>query len=184
MKKPSLLCKSAVLAITIILFTIANSPIVCLGYSTPVNIDFVKSCDAFGNEKNTFLPGEDVYCKIHITQGSTPLTDVRIYIVYNGEWTGVLTDRSDGYETVTLTPSNPPEYLGPFKIWSNPLTPGQYDIVVDANHNGMYDCGEAVDSPFCVGFFVVPELPLGTLMAIMASMAAIGLAKNRLKVKQ
>jgi hypothetical protein len=31
---------------------------------------------------------------------------------------------------------------------------------------------------------VVPELPLGTLMAVMASMAAIGLAKNRLKVKQ
>jgi len=182
MKKPSLLCKSAILAITIVLLTVAINPIVCLGYG-----ETVVSCDSSGNEKNTFLPSEDVYCKIwpYIFQP----TDVRIYIVYNNEesWGGALTDRSDGYENVTLTPS--PGYLGPFKIWSNPLTPGGYDIVVDMNHNGIYDDGDMfmVDSGhgcFDVGFFVVPELPLGTLMAVMASMAAIGLAKNRLKVKQ
>jgi len=182
MKKPSLLCKSAILAITIVLLTVAINPIVCLGFSSVV------SCDSSGTEKNTFLPSEDVYCKIWYP--CLQPMDVRIYIVYHNEesWGGALTDRSDGYETVTI-PSNPGGYLGPFKIWSNPLTPGGYDIVVDVNGNGIYDDGDMfmVDSGhgcFDVGFFVVPELPLGTLMAVMASMAAIGLAKNRLKVKQ
>jgi hypothetical protein len=125
---------------------------------------------------------------------------MRIYIVYDNEWMTVggvtppLTDRSDGYETQSLyvDPTNSsliPMWTEPILIWSHiptPLVPGQYDIVLDENHNGYRDPSEHVDDSdeFIVGFFVVPELPLGTLMAVMASMAAIGLAKNRPKAKQ
>jgi hypothetical protein len=127
---------------------------------------------------------------IHKDQGDIGQTlTVRIYIVFDGDYQKdqQLTDRSGGHETVTLTStSNSPEwFLIPDPIWSHPLTPGQYDIVVDVHDTGYFDPGkDKIDDSATVGFFVVPELPLGTLMAVMASMAAIGLAKNRLKAKQ
>jgi hypothetical protein len=193
MKKLSLLCKSAILVIALLAITI--NPVLVKAPPTPTvpEVDHVWSWstgDSTGIEKNTFLPSDDVYCKIKISKGDVPIK-VTIYIVYNNEWnkTGPtppqLIDRSGGNETVILTPDSQHATDHFVKIWSGPLTPGEYDIVVDENLNGVRDPGEAVDlSSVDVGFFVVPELPLGTLMAIMASMAAIGLTKNRPKAKQ
>ena len=202
MKKLSLLCKSAILVIALLAITISPVLVKATPAPKPIHITQIRSCDSSGNLKDSFSPGEDVYCTMHISQGDPgqTLTDMRIYIVYDNEWMEVggvippLTDRSDGYETKSLyidstNSSLIPMWTDPILIWSHiptPLVPGQYDIVLDENHNGQRDPSEHVDDSdgLVVGFFVVPELPLGTLMAIMASMAAIGLTKNRSKAKQ
>jgi len=148
-----------------------------------------KSTDASGTEKNTFLLGDDVYCTIHVT-GSGSLT-IDIYIVFNDEWHGggEMTDRGDGVETFLLSSSGPQETFGPFLIWDHTkmagslLVPGEYDIVLDENQNGIRDPGEAVDdSSVSPGFFVIPEIQGGTLMAIAAPIAAIGVIRRR-KIK-
>jgi len=202
MKKLSLLCKSAIFVIAMLAITISPVLVKATPAPKPIHITQIRSCDSSGNLKDSFSPGEDVYCTMHISQGDPgqTLTDLRIYIVYDNEWMEVggvippLTDRSDGYETKSLyidstNSSLIPMWTDPILIWSHiptPLVPGQYDIVLDENQNGQRDPSEHVDDSdgLVVGFFVVPELPLGSLMAVMASMAAIGLAKNRLKVKQ
>ncbi|MEM2936271.1 MAG: hypothetical protein QW231_03745 [Candidatus Bathyarchaeia archaeon] len=93
-----------------------------------------------------------------------------------------MTDVSGGYEEETLVGAG---IHGPFLIWSAPLTIGEYDIVVDSDRDGIRDPGEKVDySQVPPGVFVVPELPMGTLMAMVASFGAMaGLATKRLRLR-
>ncbi len=61
--------------------------------------------------------------------------------------------------------------------WKGPLTPGKYDIVIDVNRNEKYDEGidalDDVDIEVTAGFFVIPELPFGTLMGIVTCFLAL-----------
>jgi hypothetical protein len=102
---------------------------------------------------------------------------IRIYIVANDSWRdgASLVDVShDGYNEVTIHATTNPQYHGPYLIWSAPLTIGNYDIVVDENLNGIRDPGESVDDSDVVpGVFVIPDLPLGSLMATVASFVAM-----------
>jgi len=169
------------IAIALMTAMVAGAPNVAAS-APALDIARVKSTDAAGVEKDVFMVGEDVYCIIKTVHAGTLTVDV--YVVYNDEWHGggVMTDRGDGYDTITLTSAGPNEVHGPFLIWSAPLKVGDYDIVVDQNQNGVRDPGEKVDSS-CVdpGFLVIPELPLGTLMAMVASFGAMaGLAVRRL----
>jgi len=70
-------------------------------------------------------------------------------------------------------------------IWLE-LDPGKYDIVVDVNDNGVYDeCIDALDD-FDVdtaGFFVVPEVAIGSIMAVAAMFTALGLHAYKKKYK-
>ena len=61
----------------------------------------------------------------------------------------------------------------PADVWPPPLTPGEYDIVFDANQNGIYDVGiDAVDNPHRPGFVVTgaqpPMVPTQTHWGIVA----------------
>jgi len=70
-------------------------------------------------------------------------------------------------------------------VWNMPLTPGQYDIVIDVNRNGVYD--EDIDV-LCdnnvlvtAGFFVVPEVPAGAITALLLSLISLGIYKKTQK---
>ena len=63
-------------------------------------------------------------------------------------------------------------------VWPAPLTAGVYDLVADVDQDGVYTMG--VDALWdngatvkLTGIFVIQELPLGTLMALVACLAAI-----------
>lgn len=133
-------------------------------------------------EKDPFLPSENIYAVIKTT-GVGSIT-VRIYIVQNDSWKNNVTmvDVSpDGYNEVTIVATTTPQYHGPFLIWSAPLTIGNYDIIVDENLNGIRDPGEKVDDSNVVpGVFVISDLPLGSLMATVASFVAMAVfSKHR-----
>ena len=132
-------------------------------------------------EKNVYLPNEDVYAVIKTTgKGSKK---VRIYIVENEGWKNgePMDDVSGGPEEVTLT-GDGPKIHEPILIWAAPLNIGEYDIVVDENRNGKRDPGEkVVDSEVTAGLFVVPEFPIGTLTAIVASLLAAASLMKRHK---
>jgi len=150
--------------------------------SNGLQIAFVKSCDSEGVEKDVFLHSDDVYVVIKTT-GTGSMT-VHIYLVENEAWKEgtPMSDFTGGVEEISLSGDGPTVH-GPFLIWSHDLAPGEYDIVVDENNNGIGDPGEKVDnSDVIAGIFVIPEL--GTLMVMVASFGAMaGLAAKRLRVK-
>ena len=79
---------------------------------------------------------------------------------------------------VTWFQSNTAGEFGPATfIWLE-LDPGKYDIVVDVNDNAIYDeCIDALDD-FDVGtagFFMVPEVYIGSIIAMAAMFVAFGL---------
>ncbi|HHT9125257.1 MAG TPA: hypothetical protein ACFYD6_05485 [Candidatus Brocadiia bacterium] len=85
---------------------------------------------------------EDVYAK-----GSkfSKDTDVDIYVTENRSWQfGDIIGFYIVNGSVTAT-TNFRGKLKCAKIWESPLTPGKYDIVVDANQDGTYNQGDAVD---------------------------------------
>ena len=96
-----------------------------------------------------------------------------------------LTDVSaDGAETLTLNPSGPQKV----QIWAPPLVVGKYDIVMDANNNGVFDAGtDLVDSLLITGFNVIPEVPFGTAMTVLSMLIAmvgfVGLKRFRPKFR-
>jgi len=124
-------------------------------------------------EKNVFLTTENIYVVIKTT--GIGGKKVRIYIVENEAWKNktVLVDVSGGYEEIEIVATESPQYHGPILVWKAPLTVGRYDIVVDENLNGERDPGEKVDDSDVIwGVFVIHEIPLGTLMTMMASLLA------------
>lgn len=135
-------------------------------------------------EKNTFLPTENIYAVIKTT-GTGSIT-VRIYIVENEAWKegALMNDVSpDGYNEVTITATQNPQYHGPFLVWEHPLEIGQYDIVVDEDLDGIRDPGEKVDdSNIAPGVFVVPDLT-STLTGFTAFISAYGLYSLRKRKK-
>jgi hypothetical protein len=82
----------------------------------------------------------------------------------------VLTDLSDGVESVVSGSGG--------KIFTAIWTPGSgnvgdYDVVLDENHNGILDGNDVVDNEFEVGFSVnVPEfttiaMPVGAILGLL-----------------
>ena len=64
-------------------------------------------------------------------------------------------DVTGAVETVSVNNGD----IDPVLVWHAPLTTGRYDIVIDANQNGVYDASiDGLDSG-SPGFVVVPETP-------------------------
>ena len=89
---------------------------------------------------------------------------------------------SDGMNPAVPTDINGD--LGPANVWPPPLTPGEYDMVFDANWNGVYDAAtDVVDHPAHPGFVIQAPAPIGGiivpvnrlgLLAPWLGMAALG----------
>ena len=136
----------------------------------------MESCDSTGTKKDTFDITESVYAT---GSGYSPDTTYNIYVVEDvitwtdgmaiptrvpGTTTTVTTD-ADGNITATL-------------IWNGSLIPGNYDIVVDYDGDGTYDQDtDALDNSdveVTAGFNVIPDVPLGTAIAIFSMIGTLG----------
>ena len=97
------------------------------------------SSDPVGVGKDTYRTDEIVYAT---GGGFPPNTNVDVYIVGDLAWNDgdpIPADvSSDGMNTALTDGAGD---LGPANVWSPPLTPGEYDMVFDANQNGTYDRG-------------------------------------------
>jgi len=140
----------------------------------PVGVEYIPpegwSSDDIGAEVNAYCEFEDVYT----TGSSFPHdTNVDIHILPDLAWSdgmGIPGDvSSDGYNTV-MTDSD--GNLGPALIWPAPVDPGEYDIVFDANQNGVYDALiDYVDHPNHPGF-IISECPIAAFTASPTSGSA------------
>ena len=78
---------------------------------------------------------EDVYAA---GSGFTTGTNVDSYVVPDQDWNGgdpIPSDVTASVETVPVVNGG----VGPVLVWHAPLAPGRYDIVIDANRNGVYN---------------------------------------------
>jgi hypothetical protein len=114
----------------------------------------IESCDSTGTQKDTFLLVDDVY---GIVDGMAIPPRVL------GTATTVTSDAA----------GNIPATL----LWSATLEPGKYDIMVDVDGDGLYyaeaDALDDSDIEVTAGFFVIPEVPLGPIMATIGMFAAL-----------
>ncbi|MBN1763617.1 MAG: VCBS repeat-containing protein [Methanomicrobia archaeon] len=149
------------------------------------------SSDANGRKSDLFFTDEAVYA---IGVGFVPLEWINISVVPDSNWTDgvpIPSDvSSDGVNTVQSDANGSVFAL----VWPQPLTVGAYDIVFDADQNGVYNEGtDAVDSaspgfvvqerPAVEAVPVLTTLGLGVLMLFMALVAVPGLTKKRSEKK-
>ena len=87
--------------------------------------------------------------------GFVPGSEVDVYLVAEGEWLGGETIANYGIVALkTLTANGDGEIEG--VVWEAPLEVGEYDVVFDANQNGIYDeVTDFVSHPNHPGFVVV-----------------------------
>ncbi len=108
-----------------------------------------------GTPKDTYSANEDVYAA---GSGFATGTSVDIYVVQDRNWGNgdqIPDDVTGAVETVSVVNGG----VGPVLVWHAPLTPGEYDIVIDANQNGFYDAStDGLDSG-SPGFVVVAGSP-------------------------
>jgi hypothetical protein len=95
--------------------------------------------------------------------GFPPYSDIDVYVVEEGEWLGGETIADYGIMVMkTFTTGDEGEIGG--VIWEAPLEIGEYDLVFDADRNGIYDeIPDFVDHPNHPGFTVVEAAVGGTV---------------------
>jgi hypothetical protein len=139
----------------------------------------IESYDDWQNIDNDFFPSDTIYVK-----GSGYPKEVATYDLYfvpDDSWTDGMTIPTPAHSTTVTTDANGD--VPHTAAWSSPpsITVGAYDIVVDVNGNGVYDKDvDALDDldvsyAGTNGFFVIPELPIGTLMGLASCLAALGI---------
>lgn len=137
-------------------------------------VPIIESCDSAGVRKDTFSVGEDVYVD---GTGFGNYTLYSLYVVEDQIWSNNMTIPARVPGTATWVMSEPDGTILPILAWADPLVPGKYDIVVDVNNNTKYDAGiDALDDndiEVTAGFFVIPELPLGTILAALSMFVAL-----------
>jgi hypothetical protein len=122
-----------------------------------------QATNSAGVGKDTYTTSEVVYAT-----GSdfAPNTYVNVHIVGDLAWSdgmAIPPDVSpDGIDTVLTDSAG---NLGPTPVWIPPLTPGEYDMVFDANRNGVYDTSiDVVDHSAHPGFVVQASVPIGGII--------------------
>jgi PKD repeat protein len=148
----------------------------------------IRSCDSGGVAKDTFQQGDAVYAN-----GGDYLPDswYTVYVVADTTWVDGMAIPARIPGTATSVFSDEEGGVPAQLLWNHPLAPGKYDIVVDVNGNGKYDAD--VDAladnhvQVTAGFFVIPEVYLGTILGLAAFFMAFGtyfMHKRRLLLRQ
>jgi hypothetical protein len=146
----------------------------------------IESCDSMGVTKNIFNPGEQLYVK---ASGYEPGSWVLWTVTKDLTWVDkmdipVLFEENHIWGPGGSIANEVGEIFLPTAVFPLDLVPGEYDIVVDVNDNGVYDeCIDALDD-FDVetaGFFVIPELPFGTVLALATCLLALVIYRTRRK---
>jgi hypothetical protein len=124
-----------------------------------------------GTPKDTYSANEDVYAA---GSGFAAGTNVDIYVVPDQDWNDgdpIPADVTGSADTVSVNGD-----IGPVLVWHAPLVIGEYDIVIDANQNGVYNTStDGLDSG-SPGFVVVADAPVPVpALAPIGIIALIGL---------
>jgi hypothetical protein len=139
-----------------------------------VLIPTIESCDSAGVKKDTFLLGDKVY---GTGSGYSVSTIYEVYVVEDVTWVDGMAIPPRVAGTATSITSDAAGDVPATLLWSNPLVAGKYDIVVDVDGDGLYyaetDALDDSDIEVTAGFFVIPEVPLGPIMATMGMFAAL-----------
>ncbi len=127
----------------------------------------IESCDSTGAKQDTFSIPDEAYV---MGSGYSPNTAYDIYVVEDVvAWSDGMVIPSRVPGTAASVSSDTDGNIPATLVWSAPLVPGKYDVVVDVNADGAYDVDvDALDDSdiqVTAGFFVIPEVPLGTIMA-------------------
>jgi hypothetical protein len=141
------------------------------------------STSATGAPKDAYRVHHNVYAA---GSGFTPGTNVDIYVVPDRDWNdgdSIPADVTASVETVSVNGD-----IAPVLVWHAPLTPGSYDIVIDANQNGFYNAAtDGLDSG-SPGFVVlasppptpptdVPALTPHGIIALVGLLCVIGVSR-------
>jgi len=145
-----------------------------------------EATDPTGLTQEVYTTAETVYAT---GSGFDNNSLVDIYIVNDYKWVGG--ENILGYTIYAQALNVPTDATGNIigeEMWPNPI-PGEYDMVFDANQNGIYDVGvDAVDHPNHPGFTVVGQVPgltpigliaLVGLLAIIATSTIVRIRKRR-----
>jgi len=139
-----------------------------------------------------FEPDEAIFATGQVSPGSVsvippmviPATGM-IYIVPNNVWSGGEWLSGDVTPGGALNLTGRAEVLsGAFvdiEIWSAPLTPGEYDIVLDDDMNGIYDGGvfDYVHGPGPAPGLVVTPLPSSIVLFALAMVGLKSCGRRR-----
>jgi hypothetical protein len=138
---------------------------------TVVFIPEITSSDESGNEKNQFLPGEEVYVRGCYLEANT---QYKLWIQNDPVNLGILlneTEDPSGYQELITT--NATGCFDPTLIWSiaagAPPTFNSYDIIVDKQdaNAGMFDLADGIDDAAVAGIIApIPELLTFILVSI------------------
>lgn len=127
----------------------------------------IESCDGVGVPKDTFYLNDYVYVK-----GSSydPSSTCDFYMLRDEiTWTDGMTIPSRISGTPTSVSSDSSGDVLTTIAWVA-LFPGKYDILVDFNGDGYFNEGlDALDDSdvqVTTGFFVITEIPFGTLLSL------------------
>ncbi len=129
--------------------------------------------DPLGNVQEVYSTGEPVYAR---GTGFDSNSTVTIYIVRDMKWIGG-EDVNDYhiFAGPVVVPTDAFGNIVPTKIWPNPVL-GEYDMLFDANHNGIYDLlTDVVDNPHDPGFIVTAAVPVVTPLGIAALIGLLSL---------
>jgi len=135
-------------------------------------------------EINTFLLSDSIYAK---GSGMRPNQKYTIIIINDTTIVEGMTIPANVTTTVTVTTDENGAFP-PTLIWPAPPTPGNYDIIADCQNTGeqgVYDFPDAIDDieiNSTAGFFVIPEMPLGTIAVLFACLTAMALKSLKLKL--
>jgi hypothetical protein len=136
----------------------------------------IDSCDSTGVKKDTFVLSDDVYA---MGTGYRAQTTYDVYVVEDVTWVDGMAIPPRVAGTATTVTSDASGDVPATLLWSNPLVAGKYDIVVDVDGDGLYyaevDAVDDNDIEVTAGFFVVPEVTLGSIMAATAMFTSLGL---------
>jgi len=97
----------------------------------------IQSTNSSGIARNSFEDFENIYVGGECTAAAD--RDVDIYIVDNESSWSSGDDLDDVSGKVEETEADGDGVIKNVRIWNDPLEPGEYDIVLDANQNGRYD---------------------------------------------
>ncbi len=136
--------------------------------------------DAGGTEKRSYHYRTDVYCS---GGGFYPGSNVDVRIVPEDDWTdGMAIPADESGDGVNTLPVDAFGRLSNTLVWSNELVIGQYDIIFDADRDGIFDAsGDHADNPHDPGFrvfgdtYTAPAYP-GIAFGIAAALVAGALA--------
>lgn len=170
--------KKTAILLTFLLISFFGIAFMHLANATFIDTCRIGSADPYGAEKNVFSPSNDVYANgtgfPPSSIFSTQLVDV--WVVNHTTWSDGMKIPSDGILTTVATDGY--GNILPTIVWHAPLVPGLYDIVADVDRDGYYnaakDCLDSSSVQVAAGFFVVPELVLGTVAGVAGCFGALG----------